>query len=165
MNKPNLEEQASILCSKKYWDYANYESQKLDIEKKLLNLASFVADGGDLIKLVERYKKNDIYLNTITETIIQYINYLREGEYITGFSEFYAERLSQEDLLLLLSAELKRHLTIDVDGSGDDLKIIPVMQIGGYNAEEWIDESLSPKENTARLIYGGIEGLELNILE
>ena len=100
------------LAMKEYWDDFSHEWTYSSTETKLINLAKFVKQGGDLNIVLNRYAENrDLsYRTRIQMCVFYYIETLISGDNFKFGSPIIdrIKRLDKEELVQLLSEELKR---------------------------------------------------------
>ncbi len=115
-NKPfsvPLEEYESLICCREYWDDISTEWESSPIEQKIIRLAGFVQQGGDLMNAINLYAQehDETYRRRIQHCILEYILILMTGDKIEIYrkSPFKnrIKRLNKDELVKLLSDQLK----------------------------------------------------------
>jgi len=146
-----LDKYSSLLNSREYFDEFASQFGGTPVEKKLVNMAFFIELGGSLHRLINEYKwSKSIYIReAVRETLIFYIDFLREGEGTREICLLQDEiYLSESQLITILTHELSNRFT----SSSKEVKI------GGYDAEKYINVSASEEENMMRAILGDLYG-------
>ncbi|MBR4392294.1 MAG: hypothetical protein IKT08_09360 [Bacteroidales bacterium] len=112
--KVSLRDYEGMMNSREYWDDLGAEWSWSTIEKKLVRLAGFVQQGGNLKKVINRYAKehDERYNCRIQYCVLYYILKLMVGNRLQWYgSEPLVDRikcLNKDELIRLLTAELKR---------------------------------------------------------
>lgn len=108
-----LKEYEGLICRREYWDGLGTEWGWSSVEEKIIRLAGFVQQGGNLKKIINRYAKDrdETYRREIQHCILEYILVLMAGDCIKIYrnSPFVEriKRLDKEELVKLLSDQLK----------------------------------------------------------
>ncbi len=108
----SLSEYEGWLAMREYWDDFSDEWNDSTIEEKLIHLAGFVKQGGDLNVVLNSYAeyRDALYRCRIQECVFGYIERLMSGD-LFKFGAPIIDRikcLDKEELVQLLSEELKR---------------------------------------------------------
>jgi hypothetical protein len=109
-----LEEYEGLIGRREYWDNLADEWKSTSIEEKLVRLAGFVQIGGNLKKNINRYakEKEEYKRQRIQHCILDYILRLMSGNRLHASEDIplvnRIKRLDKNELVRLLSAELKR---------------------------------------------------------
>ena len=137
---------------KAYLDYISTESQAVDFPKRLTHLALFLYRGGNLQTFVNEYRnKRESYItSTIYDTLLMSLVYLRMGEPITGLNNILKKKLNENQLVELLSAELRER------SSGTPTpRDIGTFKVDIYGERYDLDKYLEQRaEAWAKIIYG-----------
>ena len=144
----------------KYFDNLSHQFDNSNIEKNLLDLALYIKEGGNLHYLISRYRRGRsiIYLDSLKQTLIFDIVYLREKEFITGLNVILSKHLSETQLITILSNELNVRLFQNYNHSVDSNDAEYKIELGGYNIEDYLDELKSKEENLEHIILGNLYG-------
>ncbi len=108
-----LNEYEGLVCRREYWDGLGTEWGWSSVEEKIIRLAGFVQQGGNLKKIINRYAKDrdETYRREIQHCILEYILVLMAGDIIEIYrnSPFVdrIKRLDKDELVKLLSDQLK----------------------------------------------------------
>lgn len=142
-----------------YFDSYCHEFKSIPVEQKLLNLALYIHEVGDLHFAISAYKedRSEYTLSSLIETLVYYIEYLRIGELPGGLSELLMEHLSEYQIAALLEKELKSRLKVEYE-SKDNYSIIKEnyrIEIGGYHKEEYLEQPFPAKEAQLDAIFKG----------
>ena len=151
-----------IQCNiRAYFDYLSHESKCLNIEDKLLNLALFVNEDGDLHHLIASYRnaKSEIYVSCLKKTLLMLVGYMREGKYITILGPRLEDKITETQLITILSLELKNRLERDFSVKYDVLHPKMKVRIGGYDMYKLI-EGKTKEEGIQHLLLGDFYGLD-----
>ncbi|MDP2889268.1 MAG: hypothetical protein Q8P34_09945 [Bacteroidota bacterium] len=148
--------------SKTYFDCLSSEFKSKTIEYKLLNLALYLKDGGDLHYAINSYKLNraEYILRSLIPTLLYYIEYIRTGKKLSVLYVLLKKYLSEYQLISLLAAELSARLNFEFESNEDYsvMKKIYKMDIGGYVIEEYLDsEKMTKKENLISIFKGNLQ--------
>jgi len=152
------------IVGKTYFDSNCHEFKSIPVEQKLLNLALYVHEGGDLHFAISAYKKDrsEYTLSSLIHTLLSYIEYLRTGEEPGLLSELLEEYLSEYQIITLLEEELKSRLRVEYE-SKDNYFIIKEnyrIEIGGYHIEEYLEQPFPTKEERLVAIFkGNLKGI------
>lgn len=109
-----LEEYENLIGRREYWDNLADEWKSSSMEEKLIRLSGFVQMGGNLKKIVNRYakEKEEYKRHQIQYSILDYILKLMVGDKFHASDDVplvnRIKRLDKNELVRLLSAELKR---------------------------------------------------------
>lgn len=107
-----LSEYEGWLAMREYWDDYSDEWNSSTIEEKLVNLANFVKQGGDLNIVLNDYTENRdaIYRYRIQFCVFRYIERLISGNYFAKGNPIIEriKRLEKAGLVSLLKEELSR---------------------------------------------------------
>lgn len=149
------------IVSKSYFDSYSHEFKSKTIEVKLLNLALYINDGGDLNYAINSYKsdRSEYTLSSLRNTLLYYIEYIRTGETTSILTLILEKYLSDYQLISLLSAELKKRLSFEFehDENYSFMKKIYKVDVGGYVIEKYInDDKLSKKEQLSLIFKGDL---------
>jgi hypothetical protein len=145
-----LKEYEGLIARREYWDDISEEWSWSTTEQKLVRLAGFVQQGGDLAKLIDKYAegRDDDYRHRIQFCLLSYILKLMVGERMHSNSNAplvsRIKRLNKEELVELMTEELKR-----------DVKKSEKMDSDFSIHEDW--ELLSDKEWMSDEILDRIE--------
>lgn len=108
----SLSEYRGILAKKEYWDDYSDEWNNSTIEEKLIRLAEFVKQGGDLNIVLNDYAEyhDALYKCRIQVCVFNYIERLISGSFFNYEApiNYRIKRLDKEELVRLLTEELKR---------------------------------------------------------
>lgn len=98
-----------------YFDYLSDEFNNASINNNLLNLALYQDAGGCLHQLISKYRnsKSEEHVTTIKDSLISLLNFLRQEVLISGLEPIYNEKLTESQLIELLSLELKNRVEYD----------------------------------------------------
>lgn len=108
-----LKEYEGLVCHREYWDGVGTEWGWSSVEEKIIRLAGFVQQGGNLKKIINRYAKDrdETYRREIQYCILEYILVLMAGDSIKVYKNSpFVDRikcLDKEELVKLLSDQLK----------------------------------------------------------
>lgn len=144
------------IANKTHFDSYSYEFKTKTMDEKLLNLALYLKEGGDLHYAIEFYKeeKSEYTLCSLTNTLVYYIEYIRTRDSLDLLGTMLKEFLNEYQLICILSEELKSRLTVDYkkDFNSSDVKTIDTIRIGGFNIEEYLKPSnLSRRERLIKI--------------
>lgn len=139
------------IVNKTYFDCYSHEFKNKTTDDKLLNLALYLNNGGDLHYAINSYKSGraEYTLSSLIPTLLYYIEYIRTGEPKSVLSILLEKYLSEYQIISLLAAELKAYLNFDFENNSDYsvMKKIYKMDIGGYTIEKYLNqENLTKKE-------------------
>ena len=86
---------------KAYLDYLSAEYKGIRNDERLLHLALFLHQGGDLRSLINNYrnKKSPHVTESIYDTLMMNLVYLRMGKSITELNAILSERLNESQLI------------------------------------------------------------------
>jgi len=121
-----------------------------------LHLALFLRDGGDLRSLINNYrsKKAPYVTESIYDTLMMNLVYLRTGEFITELNTILSERLNESQLIDLFSAELRElpisQIAPNNTGFGTPFKLDMTCRTR-YDLEKYAKEYPEPLD---KIIYG-----------
>ena len=115
----DLNEYSGYLANREYWDDCGFEwTGYHTMDEKLIHLAGFVQRGGDLNSVIEMYSedRDKEYTGRIQWAILHYLNRLISNdlpkeESDKDTSHIRIMLLDRDELVLLLSEELKRRVT------------------------------------------------------
>ncbi len=108
-----LKEYESLIGRREYWDGLGTEWGWSTVEQKIIRLAGFVQQGGNLKKVINHYAKDqeETYRQEIQHCILKYILVLMSGDHIDIYSKSpfvdRIKRLDKDELVKLLSDQLK----------------------------------------------------------
>lgn len=150
------------IIRKTYFDCFSSEFKSKTLDYKLLNLALYLKDGGDLHYAINSYKSNraEYILSSLIPTLLYYIDYIRTGKKQSILSVILKIYLSEYQLISLLSAELSARLTFEFESNENFsvMKKIDKIDIGGYVIKNYIDrEKLTKKENLISIFKGNLQ--------
>lgn len=159
--EPNENKYYDFIVSKTYFDCYSYEFRKKTTRDKLLTLALYLKDGGDLHYAIDNYKsdKSDTILMSLIPTLLLYIGYLRTGNAESLLNVLLKKYLSEYQLISLLSAELKANLNYSFEDMRSDSpwKKIYRIDIGEYNVDKFFNQTnLTKKELLLSIIKGNL---------
>jgi len=142
-----------------YFDSYCHEFKSIPVEQKLLNLALYIHEVGDLHFAISAYKedRSEYPLSSLVHTLLSYIEYLRTGEEPGLLSELLEEYLSEYQIITLLEEELKSRLRVEYEGT-ENYSIIKEnyrIEIGGYHIEEYLEQPFPTKEAQLDAIFKG----------
>lgn len=148
-----------LIGNKAYFDAFSYEFKNKETEDKLLNLARYLNEGGNLHFVVDSYKtnKSENTLSSLIDTILFYIDYLRTGEVETMLSVLLKKYFSEYQIITLLEAELKSRLTFEFEHN-DDFSVMKKkykIEIGGYDIEKYLEQNKMEKKEQLISIFKG----------
>lgn len=158
-DKSKLEnEHFEWVTTRTYWDIYAHQFKGLSPEDKLVKLALYLKEGGDLHYALEEYKvgRADYILNCLNTTIYYYLDYIRTGKPADIMSYVFSLYLSEHQLIQILAAELKERLYYKYEGDHTNPgKRIYKMRTGGYDITPYLyQEHLSKKERLISAIKG-----------
>ena len=108
-----LDDYEGYIGRREYWDDLGTEWGWSPIEQKIIRLAGFVQQGGNLKKVINHYAKDrdEEYRSRIQYCIMDYILKLMTGDLVHRHSDLpfvdRIKRLTKEELVKLLSDQLK----------------------------------------------------------
>ena len=145
------------IVSKTYFDSFCHEFKSIPVEQKLLNLALYIHDGGDLRFAINTYKedRSEDTLRSLKHSLEYYIDFIRTGELKSGLSVFLNMFLSEEQLIILLEQELKARLYFDYENVDDFMKKVYKVEIGGYNLDCFVNQNYPSKKDGLIAIFKG----------
>lgn len=146
------------IVSKAYFDCYSHEFNKKTTDHKLLNLALYINDGGDLHYAINSYKSDisEYTLSSLRSTLVYYIEFIRTGEPLSTLSVLLEKYLSEYQLISLLSAELKANLNFDFENYSSMKKTYKI-KIGGYAIKKYLrQENLTKKEHLISIFKGDL---------
>ena len=145
------------IVSKTYFDSYCHEFKSIPVEQKLLNLALYIHEGGDLRFAVNTYKedRSEYTLSSLKDTLEFYIDFIRTGEPKSDLSVFLNMFLSEEQLIILLEQELKARLYFDYENVYDFMKKVYKIEIGGYNLEYFVNQVYPSRKDGLIAIFKG----------
>lgn len=125
-----LDRYASCIGMREYWDTLGDEWSDHTIEYKLLSLAGFVHNGGNLYQVIQEYADchEPMYRREIQKAILIYLGQLMTGGIFDELTPLCnrVKCLEKEELVQLLSEELELCLKESYDYDKD------------YSHSEWI---------------------------
>lgn len=147
------------IVSKSYFDCYSHEFKNKATDDKLLNLALYLNEGGDLHYAINSYKSDraKYTLSSLLPTLLYYIEYIRTGETESILGVLLEKYLSEYQVINLLSAELKAHLNFDFESNDDYsvMKKIYKIDIGGYTMEKYLNQGNLTKRERLMSIFKG----------
>jgi len=145
------------IVSKTYFDSFCHEFKSIPVEQKLLNLALYIHEDGDLRFAINTYKedRSESTLSSLKDTLEFYIDYIRTGEPKSGLSVFLKMFLSEEQLIILLEQELKARLYFDYENVDDFMKKVYKVEIGGFNLDYFVNQNYPSKKDGLIAIFQG----------
>jgi hypothetical protein len=151
----------NLIVSKTYFDCYAHEFKNKTIQDKLVNLALYLKEGGDLHHVIKLYKieKSEHTLNSLIPTLLYYIEYIRTGEKDSILSVLLEKYLSEFQLISLLSAELKVNLSYGYENYdvNSPMKKIYKINTGEYVIEKFLNQdNLSKKEILISILKGNL---------
>ena len=144
-----------------YFDYLSYEFNNANINNTLLNLALYQDAGGCLHQLISKYRnsKSEEHVITIKDSLITLLNFLRQEVFISGLESIYNEKLTESQLIELLSVELKNRVECDYLSGNKKMTI----RTGGYDPI-MLTKNKTMDEVEKSIIWGEYyEQIDLNI--
>lgn len=110
-----LDEYEGLICRREYWDNIGAEWQWSSVEEKIIRLAGFVQQGGNLKKIINHYAKShdEEYRRCIQYCELEYILRLlmKDEDISTKYLPVERiKRLSKDELTKLLSDLLKKYV-------------------------------------------------------
>ena len=111
-----VEEYSDYIARREYWDSFAREWRNSPMEAKLIRLGGFVLKGGNLNDVLERYAegRDFTYRHQVQSCVLTYIINLMSGETLDIYTKSPTldrlKRLDKEELVLLLTRELKRRV-------------------------------------------------------
>lgn len=113
------------------FDHLSFEFNNANINITLLNLALYQDAGGCLHQLISKYRnlKSEEHVITIKDTLITFLNFLRQEVCISGFESIFDEKLTESQLIELLSVELKNRVEWEYVSGNRKMTI----RTGGYD--------------------------------
>jgi len=144
-----------------YFDYLSYEFNNANINNTLLNLALYQDAGGCLHQLISKYRnsKSEEHVITIKDSLITLLNFLRQEVLISGLESIYNEKLTESQLIELLSVELKNRVECDYLSGNKKMTI----RTGGYDPI-MLTKNKTMDEVEKSIIWGEYyEQIDLNI--
>ena len=146
---------------KAYLDYLSTEYNAVEYDKRLTYLALFLHRGGNLQTFVNDYRnKREPYVTrTIYDTLLMNLVYLRMGEPITGLNNILKKKLNENQLIELLSAELRER-----SSGTPSPRDIGTFKVDIYGERYDLDKYLEQRaEAWAKIIYGESLAGKLNV--
>lgn len=147
----------TLINRQEYFDGSSSSFARSSFEKKLLNMALYLKEGGNLHYLISRYKNNRsiIYLSSLKDTLIHYICYLRECKAVTAMNLILFDHFSESQLITILSAELSERLYASYNPNKSiNQQFEYKIRIGGYEMEKYLVKTASKEENRKRVALG-----------
>ena len=100
------------LATRKFWDDAGCEWERITFDGKLIILAGFVQRGGNLKRVIKRYMegRDEMYRSRIHWVILDYVWRMMMGDEPISMNRTLSDRikcLDNDELLELLAEELK----------------------------------------------------------
>lgn len=140
-----------IIKPKAHLDYLSSEYVSVDYDTRLLNMALFLHQGGNLQTYINMYRNRyeDYVTRTIYDTLMMNLMYLRMGEPITELNLLFSKILSENELIILLSAELLANYR-EQSGMNDRGTFERNKYMDTYNFKQYSTED--------ELIYGELLG-------
>ena len=111
------EEYEGLIARREYWDDGGDEWNWSSIEEKIVRLAQFVQQGGNLNKIINRYAKecDERYRRRIQYCVASYILKIMLGDLFVNNEDApfvrRIKRLDKKELVKLLSSQLKSSVT------------------------------------------------------
>ena len=111
-----LEEYAGYVARREYWDSFACEWRDSPMEAKLIRLGGFVLKGGNLNDVLDLYAegRDFTYRHQVQSCVLIYIINLMSGGILNIYMKSpildRLKRLDKEELVLLLTEELKRRI-------------------------------------------------------
>lgn len=154
-------EQFQWIASRKYWDIYCHQFKEVSIDDKLIYLALYLKEGGDLDFAIKEYKvgREDYILSCLPNTLYYYIDYIRTGQPADIMSYILSLYLSELQLIKILSAELQARLYCDYKRDGNNIisKFYKVRK-GGCDVKSYLKiKDLSKKESLELIFKGELE--------
>jgi len=137
-----LDEYAGYVGRREYWDDFSHEWGYSPLELKIIRLAGFVNQGGDLNALLENYAdgRDETYRERIQYCVFNYIKRMMPDIYFEPGTPLpdRIKRLDKEELAELLSETLKKSVKIGsyLDRNGE---VHECWQIGIYKNDDILD--------------------------
>lgn len=121
-----LKEYEELMGSREYWDDLGAEWNWSSIEQKLVRLAGFVQQGGNLKKVLNRYVKDhdEQYNHRIQHCVLVYILKLMVCDRLHWYNQeplvSRIKCLNKDELVRLHTAELKRDVVQSCESDGQN---------------------------------------------
>lgn len=145
------------IVRKTYFDSYCHEFKSIPVEQKLLNLALYIHEGGDLRFAINTYKedRSEHTLRSLKDTLEFYINFIRTGEPESDLIVFLNMFLSEEQLIILLEQELKARLFFEYENVDDFMKKVYKIEVGGFNLEYFVNQDYVSRKDGLNAIFKG----------
>ncbi len=149
------------IVRKAYFDCFSHEFKRKTPDQKLLNMALYLHNGGDLHYAINAYKsgRDEYILSSLMTTLFYYLNYIRTGDLESIFSLLVERYLSEYQTISLLAAELKARLNYDFESNSDHsvMKKKYKIDIGRFEVEKYVSlEGLTKKERLIAIFKGDL---------
>lgn len=149
---------------KAYLDYPSHEYKSIEYDKRLTHIALFLHSGGNLQTFINEYRsRREKYItDTIYDTLMMNLVYLRMGEPITALNNTLKKKLNESQLVELLSAELRERSSGTPTYKDMGTFTVDIIGETRYDLDKYLEERA---EAWAKIIYGESLLGKLNVFE